>query len=183
MNGRTTLAGEWEGTVMVIGSTGDCDDEGLCTGMFIHPEVVMTAGHCCAVGATKAICGGNVRPGVKLAESVETFTNNAGANDFCLLHLNAPVTSVPIYQVAVPSEVGPNEESIIVGYGVSNSGIPQLGSGTQREGLVQITRVAGFLPPGIDIFVTGRTGMPYQNACNGDSVRFAPSALRPDQLS
>ena len=53
--------------------------------------------------------------------------------------------------------------------GVSNSGTPQLGAGTQREGLVQITRVGGLLPPGIDIFVTGRTGQPYQNACNGDS--------------
>ena len=42
--------------------------------MFIHPEVVMSAGHCCAAGATKAICGGKERPGRKLAESVATFT-------------------------------------------------------------------------------------------------------------
>ena len=33
-------------------------------------QVVMTAGHCCAAGATKAICGGKERPGRKLAESV-----------------------------------------------------------------------------------------------------------------
>jgi len=129
----------------------------------------MSAGHCCAAGATKAICGGNERPGVKLAESIATFTNNAGSNDFCLLHLDRPVTSVPIYQVATPDDVEAREDAIIVGYGVANSGTPQLGAGTQREGLVQITRVGGFLPPGIDIFVTGRTGMPYQNACNGDS--------------
>jgi hypothetical protein len=36
VNGRVTLSGEWEGTVMVIGSNGDCEDSGLCTGMFIH---------------------------------------------------------------------------------------------------------------------------------------------------
>jgi len=90
---------------MVIGSNGDCEDSGLCTGMFIHPEVVMSAGHCCAAGATKAICGGKERPGVKLAESVSTFTDNAGANDFCLLHLDRPVTNVPIYEVAVPDDV------------------------------------------------------------------------------
>ncbi len=138
----------------------------------------MSAGHCCAAGATKAICGGNERPGVKLAESVAMFTNNAGSNDFCLLHLDRPVTTVPIYQVAAPDDVFAREEAIIVGYGVSNSGTPQLGSGTQREGLVQITRVGGLLPPGIDIFVTGRTGMPYQNACNGDSGGpiFVPAA-------
>ena len=37
VNGRETEPGEWEGTVMVIGETGDCADTGLCTGMFIHP--------------------------------------------------------------------------------------------------------------------------------------------------
>ena len=37
--------------------------------MFIHPEVVMTAGHCCGTGEIKAICGGKVRPGAKLAQS------------------------------------------------------------------------------------------------------------------
>ena len=37
--------------------------------MFIHPEVVMTAGHCCGAGEIKAICGGKVRPGRKLAQS------------------------------------------------------------------------------------------------------------------
>jgi hypothetical protein len=36
VNGRVTSEGEWEGTVMVIGSNGDCDDSGLCTGAFIH---------------------------------------------------------------------------------------------------------------------------------------------------
>ena len=36
VNGRVTNSGEWEGTVMVIGSNGDCEDSGLCTGMFIH---------------------------------------------------------------------------------------------------------------------------------------------------
>ena len=169
VNGRTTEAGEWEGTVMVVGSTGDCDDAGLCTGMFIHPEVVMSAGHCCASGDVKAICGGKERPGVKLAQSVDTFADNFGFNDFCLIHLDRAVTTVPIYQVAVPDDVFAREDAIIVGYGVSNSGLPQLGAGTQREGLVQITRTGGILPPGIDIFVTGRTGMPYQNACNGDS--------------
>jgi secreted trypsin-like serine protease len=50
VNGRPTLEGEWTGTVMVIGSNGDCEDSGLCTGMFIHPEIVMSAGHCCAAG-------------------------------------------------------------------------------------------------------------------------------------
>ena len=46
---------------MVIGEDGECEGAGLCTGMFIHPEVVMTAGHCCETGATKAICSGKVR--------------------------------------------------------------------------------------------------------------------------
>ena len=36
VNGRVTESNEWEGTVMVIGSNGECDETGLCTGMFIH---------------------------------------------------------------------------------------------------------------------------------------------------
>ena len=75
----------------------------------------MTAGHCCAAGATKAICGGKERPGIKLAESVAMFTNNAGQNDFCLLHLDQPVTNLPIYEVAVPDDVFAREDAIIVG--------------------------------------------------------------------
>lgn len=67
-------------------------------------------------GATKAICGGNERPGIKLAESQATFTNNAGANDFCLLHLDRSVPDVPIYEVAVASDVAAREDAIIVGY-------------------------------------------------------------------
>lgn len=161
VNGRPTLPGQWEGTIMVIGSNGDCEDSGLCTGMFIHPEVVMTAGHCCAAGATKAICGGKERPGRKLAESVAMVTNNAGANDFCLLHLDVAVRDVPIYEVA--TAVVP-QDAVIVGYGVSNSGSPQQGAGTQREGLVRIDRAAG-----VDIFVSSRGQDPWQNACNGDS--------------
>ena len=43
------------------------------------------AGHCCGNGATKAICGGQLRPGRKLAESIAVFTDNSGNNDFCLL--------------------------------------------------------------------------------------------------
>lgn len=114
VNGRVTNPGEWEGTIMVIGADGDCGSTGLCTGMFIHPEVVMTAGHCCAAGAIKAICGGKVRPGQKLAQSKAMVTNTAGANDFCLLHLDRPVRNVPIYEVATSVTPG---HAIIVGYG------------------------------------------------------------------
>jgi hypothetical protein len=85
---------------MVIGEDGTCESSGLCTGMFIHPEVVMTAGHCCETGAIKAICGGKIRPGVKLAQSQAMVKAISGANDFCLLHLDRAVRSVPIYEVA-----------------------------------------------------------------------------------
>lgn len=161
INGRVTKAGEWEGTVMVTGSTGACDDSGLCSGSFIHPEIVMTAGHCCETGAKKAICGGKERPGNLLAVSKDmakaTFLNN----DFCLLHLDRAVTNVPIYEVASSVSVG---DATIVGYGVATAGLPQEGAGIQREGLVSITRVSG-----VDITITGRSGQEYQNACNGDS--------------
>ena len=64
------------------------------------------------------------------------------------MHLDTAVRNVPIYEVATTVTTG---NAIIVGYGVSNSGSPQLGAGTQREGLVDITSVSG-----VDIFITGR---------------------------
>ena len=85
VNGRVTTVGEWEGTIMVIGSDGSCESSGLCTGMFIHPEVVMTAGHCCGTGEIKAICGGKVRPGAKLAQSKAMVKDQSGNNDFCTI--------------------------------------------------------------------------------------------------
>lgn len=162
VNGRTTLPGEWEGTVMVIGENGDCLDLGLCSGAFIHPQVVMTAGHCCQAGVVKAICGGKDRAQPKfLARSVETAVLFDRINDFCLIRLDRAVSDVPIYEVATYVERG---NGLIVGYGVSSSGYPQEGAGIQRDGDITITSV--FTE---DIYVTGRTGQTYQNACNGDS--------------
>ena len=66
-----------------------------------------------------------------------------------------------MYEVATQVPVG---DAVIVGYGVSSAGLPQTGSGTQREGLVSITSVDG-----VNIYITGRKTGTYQNACNGDS--------------
>lgn len=147
---------------MVIGANGDCGSSGLCSGSFIHPRIVMSAGHCCGRGETKAICGGKLRTNpTKLAQSVETVILTSGQNDFCLIHLDRAVNNVPIYEVSTRVGV---ENAVIVGYGVSSSGFPQTGAGIQRDGEVAIRSVSG-----VNINVQGRIGQTYQNACNGDS--------------
>jgi len=151
---------------MVIGSNGDCGDTGLCSGSLIHPRVVLTAGHCCATNARKAVCAGKLRPGRRIGASVAMVTAVAGNNDFCLLHLDTAVNDLPIYQVH--SGAVPIANALIVGYGVVNSGTPQTGSGVQRDGEVRIT-AAGTGGTGVDLTVTSRAGQTYQNACNGDS--------------
>lgn len=161
VNGRETQPGEWEGVIMVTGSNGECTDSGLCSGTFIHPQVVLSAGHCCTAGP-KAICGGKERPGQKLAQSqAMSLSFPPLINDLCLLHLDRPVPTVPIYELATAAEVG---DAVIVGYGVNNSGVVQEGAGIQREGLVRITGIALY-----SITITARPEAPHQNACNGDS--------------
>jgi len=165
VNGRDCRGGEWEGVVMVVGTNGQCGSGGLCTGAWIHPEVVMTAGHCCGAGTTKAICAGLNRPGTKMGHSIAMVTHRNGNNDFCLLHIertnSAPVTVYEVLDSSVQQW-----SAMIVGYGVVNSGSPQTGSGVRRDGRVQ-TNAAG---TGVDIRVINRPGnSPWQNACNGDS--------------
>jgi hypothetical protein len=124
VNGRTTTQGEWEGVVMVIGGNGDCLDLGLCSGAFIHPQIVMTAGHCCEPSEKKAICGGKDRTQpTKLGEEMEKAVLFTRFNDFCLVFMDKPVNDVPIYEVA--TEVKSGQDGTIVGYGVYTSGYPQ----------------------------------------------------------
>jgi len=165
VNGRNCQNGEWDGVVMVVGTNGQCGTGGLCSGAWIHPEVVLTAGHCCAAGTSKAICAGLTRPGTKMGHSIAMAIHRQGNNDFCLLHIER-TNSAPVRVYEVTNSPVQQAAAMIVGYGVVNSGSPQTGSGVRRDGRVQ-TNAAG---TGVDIRVINRPGnSPWQNACNGDS--------------
>jgi hypothetical protein len=93
-------------------------------------------------------------------------------NDFCLINLNQPVYSVPIYEVATAADVQFGEEVTIVGYGRNISEKTQSG-GTQRDGRVSI------ISPQPSFIQT--LGYPFtgQNCAKGDSGGPLFAGLKP----
>eukprot|EP00732_Lithocolla_globosa_P006732 Lithocolla_globosa_v1_NODE_8017_length_866_cov_43.742962.p1 type:complete len:249 gc:universal NODE_8017_length_866_cov_43.742962:816-70(-) len=160
INGIPTDGEIWRGTVLVRGAGG-------CSGSFIHPNLVLSAAHCCNGSPQDGITvSGGAREGdVSFGSSRRHAEGGLPVtNDICLIELGeAKPSTFPHYDVFTDN-APMGADAVIVGYGL-NETLPDSGFGLCRYGLVSIT---GYLRN--DILIRNRMGTdPTQNACNGDS--------------
>lgn len=174
IGGNPTGSTSWKGVVSLMAGGG------MCSGTLIHPQVVLTAGHCVKVvdamtgqyrdytsrpGQVSVRSGTNAYQAVRLGNGQTIIAHpswtgelSANSGDLALIKLNSPVNTdnFPIYKLRDFPSPKDGEKGLLVGYGAT--GIYQ-GSGVRRSGETTLLSVTS------DII---ETGVPA-NTCQGDS--------------
>ena len=124
VGGSATATCEWP-TVVALQN-----DNTLCTGTLIHPEIVLYAAHCSKKFNEVRFGEDSSRPArtVPVVECRRNpdFSNAERWNDFAYCRLAVPVEDVPITPVAYGCEttiVSPGREVAIVGFGQSEASV------------------------------------------------------------
>lgn len=179
VNGQESGFKIWRGAIAVRIDPGNNVTPYICTGSLIHPEIVLTAGHCVY---NESLSGFDFRnkPGALEIQAGANLYNQGSwwhvasvlraavhpdwkgwpglTPDVAMLLLDHPVTDLPIY---CPVKAAPvkNDPGVLVGYGMTNSQDTTT-IGTHRWGDTTIMSLIDY-----EIEVGGgKSGF-----CNGDS--------------
>lgn len=174
ISGSPTGAANWQGVVLVMAGGG------MCSGTLIHPQVVLTAGHCVKTydSTTGRSRDYTSRPGrVSVSSGASAFRSTrlgtgqtivthpswtgellANSGDLSLIKLTSPVNTnnFPTYKLRDFPAPTDGEKGLLVGYGATGG---YEGSGERRSGDTTLLSVDS------DVI---ETGVPA-NTCQGDS--------------
>jgi MYXO-CTERM domain-containing protein len=157
-NGEETELCAWPTTVAVSGGGS------LCTGTLVHPQIVMYAAHCGAMGKSikfgeSSSLGKNITP--EMCMTNPAYSNQG--NDWAFCKLYEPITDIPV----TPVPYGCEESILQVGASIAIAGFGNtngdVGSGTKRWGMTTLTSV-NFNG---NVCTLGGSGLP--SVCSGDS--------------
>jgi len=187
VGGEETNYESWQGVVAVY------DGLGVCSGTLIHPEVVLTAGHCVyapqdgydyvfdpsgleiAGGADiynpdKLIYYGTAAE-VEIHPSWTGDINESGVVDLALVRIDTPVDGVETYGVRQSPGGDVGEAGKIVGYGMSSSSASD-SYGVHRVGDASVIQVYyDYLEVGDPAGIcSGDSGGPFFTEQNGSWV-------------
>lgn len=157
----------------------------FCTGVLVHPRIVLTAGHCYKQNRPFVVALNTINQNalsaaeildVKVALQHHGYIQTKKLNDISVLVLRQPAQTIPV-QIATAGEINAALNTTLVGFG--NEDINStVGFGIKREVSVPITSIRRTTGDNLDAdeirydyesdleFVAGGGGY---DSCNGDS--------------
>jgi secreted trypsin-like serine protease len=185
VGGSETEPGEYPDCCLIGRRFSNGTQSWFCTGVLVHPRVVLTAGHCqdptfpINIVALKAVNQAALRDaeiiGVRRVVVNPGYPQRMG-NDISVLILRRTATVAPT-PIASTADIAAAEKTTLVGFG-NNDILSTKGFGIQRQVVVDITNVRRAAGDDLDEdeetlgfesdleFVAGGAGY---DSCNGDS--------------